>query len=106
MKPSVKAEMMYSKEAITLGHILQDKAQDSHRHGSKLWQLDLEILSEVAKKELGGAALMAGGGVHACAVVWAGIMRGCSFPLQRLFPTQGSNLHLLHLSVIAGRLYG
>ena len=53
---------------------MQDKAQDSHRHGSKLWQLDLEILSEVAKKELGGAALMAGGGVHACAVVWAGIM--------------------------------
>ena len=42
--------MMYSKEAITLGHILQDKAQDSHRHGSKLWQLDLKILSEVAMK--------------------------------------------------------
>ena len=32
MKPSVKAEMMYSKEAITLGHILlRDANQIKHR---------------------------------------------------------------------------
>ena len=75
MKPSVKTEILYNKEAVTLGHILQDKAQDSHRHGPKLWQLDLEILSEVARTELGGVTLTAGVGVHACSIVWAGIMK-------------------------------
>ena len=48
---------------------MQDKAQDSHRHGPKLWQLDLEILSEVARTELGGVTLTAGVGVHACSIV-------------------------------------
>ena len=57
------------KDAITLAHILLTDAQnksgksaDTHKHSSKIWCLDGEMLSILAAKQLGGASLAALGG--------------------------------------------
>ena len=56
--------MAKSKEAIILGHILLmdtqnklRKSPDAHRHSSKLWWPDAEMLSVVPGEELGVVTL-------------------------------------------------